>query len=69
MLKSAIQTLIENEENVFRFQHFPNNFPEVKFSKSIKFLNESVNKLVNPLYQMQCGLRTLEMCGSEPPIG
>jgi hypothetical protein len=59
-LKSAIETLIENEENVFRFQHFPENFPKVKFSKSIKVVNESVNKLVNQLYQTQCGMRTLE---------
>ena len=59
-LKSAVQTLIENEENVFRFQHFPEKFPKVKFSKSIKVVNESVNKLVNRLYRTQCGMRTLE---------
>ena len=59
-LRSAIQTLIENEENVFQFQHFPKKFPKVKFSKSIKVVNESVNKLVNQLYQTQCGMRTLE---------
>ena len=59
-LRSAIQTLIENEENVFQFQHFPKKFPKVKFSKSIKVVNESVNKLVNQLHQTQCGMRTLE---------
>lgn len=59
-LKSAVHTLIENEENVFRFQHFPEKFPKVKFSKSIKVVNESVNKLVNRLYRTQCGMRTLE---------
>lgn len=59
-LKAAVQTLIENEENVFRFQHFKEYFPKVKFSKSIKVVNESVNKLVNQLYQTQCGMRTLE---------
>lgn len=59
-LRSAVQTLIENEENVFRFQHFPELFPRVKFSKSIKVVNESVNKLVNQLHQTQCGMRTLE---------
>ncbi len=59
-LKSAVQTLIENEENVFRFQQFPVHFPKVKFSKSIKVINESVNKLVNRLYQAQCGMRMLE---------
>jgi len=59
-LRSAIQTLIENEENVFRFQHFPELFPKVKFSKSIKVVNESVNKLVNQLHQTQCSMRTLK---------
>jgi len=59
-LRSAIQTLIENEENVFRFQRFKEFFPKVKFSKSIKVVHESVNKLVNQLHQTQCGMRTLE---------
>ena len=59
-LRSAIQTLIENEEKVFRFQRFKEFFPKVKFSKSIKVVNESVNKLVNKLHQTQCGMRTLE---------
>jgi len=59
-LKSAVKTLIKNEENVFRFQRFREFFPKVKFSKSIKVVNESVNKLVNQLHQTQCGMRTLE---------
>ena len=59
-LRSAVKTLIENEENVFRFQCFSESFPKVKFSKSIKVVNESVNKLVNQLHQTQCGMRTLE---------
>jgi len=59
-LKAAVQTLIENEENVFRYQCVPEKFPKVKFSKSIKVVNESVNKLVNQLHQTQCGMRTLE---------
>ena len=59
-LRSAIQTLIENEENVFRFQRFPEKFLKVKFSKSIKVVSESVNTLVNQLYQTQYGMRTLE---------
>ena len=59
-LRSAVHTLIENEEMVFRFQYFKDYFPKVKFSKSIKVVNESVNKLVNQLYQTQCGMRTLE---------
>ena len=59
-LRSAVKTLIENEENVFRFQCFSESFPKVKFSKSIKVVNESVNKFVNQLHQTQFGIRTLE---------
>ena len=59
-LKSAVQTLIANEENVFRFQRVPELFPKIKASKSIKVVNESCNKLVNRLYQTQCGMRTIE---------
>ena len=59
-LKSAIQTLIENEEQVFRFQHIHEFYPKVKASKSIKVVNESSNKLVTQLYHVQCGMRTIE---------
>ena len=59
-LKSAILTLLNNEENVFRFQHFHELFPRRTFSPSIKVVNESSNKLMNILYQTQCGMRTLE---------
>lgn len=59
-LRSAVHTLIENEENVFRFQRVPQLFPKVKFSKSVKVVNESCNKLMNQLYKTQCGMRTLE---------
>lgn len=59
-LKSAFQTLIENEENVFRFQHIPKLFPKIKPSKSLKVVNESCNKLANQMHQTQCGMRTLE---------
>ena len=59
-LKAAVQTLIENEKNVFRYQCIPEKFPKVKFSKSIKVVNESINKLVNQLHRTQCGMRTLE---------
>ena len=59
-LRSAVQTLIDNEENVFRFQRVPELFPKVKPSKSIKVVNESCNKLVNKLYQTQCGMRTIK---------
>ena len=59
-LRSAVQTLIDNEENVFRFQHVLELFPKVKPSKSYKVVNESCNKLMNQLYQTQCGMRTIE---------
>ena len=59
-LHSAVSTLISNEENVFRFQQFHELFPKRTFSPSIKVVNESSNKLMNNLYQTQCGMRTLE---------
>ena len=59
-LKSAVQTLIDNEESVFRFQRVSEFFPKLKPPKSIKVVNESCNKLVNQLYQTQCGMRTIE---------
>ncbi len=59
-LKSAVHTLIDNEENVFRFQHVPELFPKIKTAKFIKVVNESCNKLVNQLYQTQCGMRTIK---------
>jgi len=59
-LKSTVHTLIENEEQVFRFQHIHEFYPKVKASKSIKVVNESSNKLVNQLYQVQCGMRTIK---------
>jgi len=59
-LKNAILTLLNNEENVFRFQHFHELFPRRAFSPSIKVFNESSNKLMNTLYKTQCGMRTLE---------
>ncbi len=59
-LKSAVHTLIENQEQVFRFQHIHEFYPKIKASKSIKVVNESSNKLVNQLYQVQCGMRTIK---------
>ncbi len=59
-LKSAVQTLIDNEESVFRFQRVPELFPKIKPSKSIKVVNESCNKLLNKLYRTQCGMRTIK---------
>ena len=59
-LKSAVHTSLEQEESVFRYHCIPKLFPKVKFSKSIKVVNESCNKLMNQLYYTQCGMRTLE---------
>ena len=59
-LKSAIHTLIENEEQVFRFQHIHEYYPKVKPCKSVKVVNESSNKLVTQLYRTQCGMRTIK---------
>ena len=59
-LKSAVHTLIENEEQVFRFQHFHEYYPKIKASKSMKVVNESSNKLLTQLYQTQCGMRTIK---------
>ncbi|TFG13276.1 MAG: hypothetical protein EU535_05090 [Promethearchaeota archaeon] len=59
-LRAAVETLIENEEKVFRYQCVSEKFPKVKFSKSIKVVNESVNKLVSQLHQTQYGMRTLQ---------
>ena len=58
-LKSAVKTLIANEENVFRFQVVSELFPHAKPSKSIKVVNESCNKQVNKLFRTQCGMRTI----------
>ena len=59
-LKSAVRTLIDNEESVVRFQHVPELFPKVKPTKSIKVVNESCNKLMNKLFQTQCDMRTIK---------
>jgi hypothetical protein len=59
-LKSAVDTLIKNEESVFRFQSIRKTFPKVKNVKSIKVVNESSNKTINQLFRTQCGMRTYE---------
>ncbi|MHA1491979.1 MAG: hypothetical protein ACTSRI_20285 [Promethearchaeota archaeon] len=46
-LRNAVQTLIDNEENIFRFQHIPELFPKLKSLKPYKVVNESCNKLMN----------------------
>lgn len=58
-LKSAVQTLIKNEEQIFRFQHIPEIYSKEEMYKAVKVVNESSNKLVNQLYRVQCGMRTL----------
>ncbi|MHA1689404.1 MAG: hypothetical protein ACTSUN_08730, partial [Promethearchaeota archaeon] len=60
LVKKRRMTLLNNEENVFRFQHFHELFPRHTFSSSIRVVNESSNKLMNNLYQTQCGMHTLE---------
>lgn len=59
-LKSAVNTLIENEEDIFRYQTFISPKTRILPSKAIKVVNESANKHLNRLYREQCGMRTLE---------
>lgn len=59
-LKSGVQTLIKNEEDVFQFQNIPKLYPNLQKCKAIKIVNESSNKLVNQLFQVQCGMRTIQ---------
>ncbi len=59
-LKSAVDTLIENEDHIFKFQSVQKTHPKLKRVKSIKVVNESVNRIVNQLFRTQCGMRTLD---------
>lgn len=59
-LNSAINTLLEYEEHVFRYQSIHIPAQKLKNKRSIKVVNESSNKIVNQLYRTQCGMRTLE---------
>jgi len=59
-LKSAIATLIENQEQVFKFKHIYAANPKIKNVKTIKVVNEPINKAIHQLFQAQYGLRTLE---------
>lgn len=59
-LKSAISTLIENQEHIFEFKHIYKSNPKIKNVKSIKVVNESINKTLHQLFQTQHGMRTLE---------
>jgi len=59
-LKSAVDTLIKNEDAVFRFQLISKTRPKLKGVKSIKVVNESSNRITNQLFRTQCGMRTIE---------
>jgi len=59
-LKSAVDTLIRCEEQVFRFQVIYEKYPELKDCKAIKVVDESTMRKINKLYQTQFGMRTLE---------
>ena len=59
-LKAAVKTLIENEDKIFRYQQMFKVYPKIKTCKSVKVVNESNNKIINQLYQIQCGMRTVE---------
>jgi len=59
-LKSAVDTLIKCEEQIFRFQVLYEKYPELKNSKGIKVVDESTMRKINKLYQTQFGMRTLE---------
>lgn len=59
-LKSAVSTLIENQEHVFKFKHIYASNPKIKNVKSIKVVNEPINKVLYQLFQTQYGMRTLE---------
>lgn len=58
-LRSAVQTLLTHEEEIFRYQHFSELFPKRSFSKSVKVVNESTHKTIKNLYRAQCGMRTV----------
>lgn len=59
-LKAAISTLIENEENIFKFKDIYNSNPKIKSVNSIKVVNESSNRILHQLFQTQYGMRTIE---------
>jgi hypothetical protein len=59
-LKSAINTLLKYEKQVFRFQVIWQENPAVKDCKGIKVVNETSMRKVNRLFQTQMGMRTLD---------
>ena len=60
LLKSGISTLIENQEQIFQFKQIYALNPKFKNVKSIKVVNEPINKALHQLFQTQNGMRTLE---------
>ena len=59
-LKSAINTLLKYEKQVFRFQVIQQENPKLKDCKGIKVVNETSMRKVNRLFQTQMGMRTLD---------
>ena len=59
-LKSAITTLIGNQEQIFQFKQIYYSNPKIKSVRSIKVVNEPINKVIHQLFQTQHGMRTLE---------
>ncbi len=59
-LKSAVDTLIRCEDQIFRFQVLIEKYPKLKDVKSIKVVDESTMRKINKLYQTQFGMRTVE---------
>ena len=59
-LKSAIDTLIRCEAQIFRFQVLIEKYPALKNVKAIKVVDESTMRRINKLYQTQFGMRTIE---------
>lgn len=56
-LKSAVKTLIENEDKIFRYQQLP---CDLASKKSIKVVDESSNRIIQKLYFTQYGMRTIK---------
>lgn len=59
-LKSAINTLLKYENQVFRFQVIQQENPKLTECKGIKVVNETSMRKVNRLFQTQMGMRTLD---------
>jgi len=59
-LKSAVETLITCEEQIFRFQVLYEQYLEFQNHKAINIVDESTMRKINKLYQTQFGMRTIE---------